>query len=125
MQKEQEIMNELAFNNEMDSPLLQMRYIKSAFSNDEYYKLVHSVLYGRQTNIDTKLLSAIAKICTPQRSYCGVKNIITYNFDDLLERKFDERDIRYNDISCEEDRQVVDKLNIYHVHGYLPNDFKN
>ena len=71
--KEQEIMNELAFNNEMDSPLLQMRYIKSAFSNDEYYKLVHSVLYGRQTNIDTKLLSAIAKICTPQRSYCGVK----------------------------------------------------
>ena len=122
--KEQEIMNELAFNNEMDSPLLQMRYIKSAFSNDEYYKLVHSVLYGRQTNIDTKLLSAIAKICTPQMSYCGVKNIITYNFDDLLERKFDERDIRYNDISCEEDRQVVDKLNIYHVHGYLPNDFK-
>ena len=78
--KEQEIMKGLAFSNEMDSPLLQMRYIKSAFSNDEYYKLVHSVLYESKTNIDTKLLSAIAKICTPQRSYCGVKNIITYNF---------------------------------------------
>lgn len=120
--KEQQMMSELAFDNRMASPLLQMRYIKSAFSNEEYYRLVQSVLYGGKININTRLLGAIAKICIPQRSYCGVKSIITYNFDDLLERKFDERDIRYNDISCEEDRQLVDKLNIYHVHGYLPND---
>lgn len=101
---------------------MQMRYIKAAFPDEEYYQLVHSALYGQEVNTDTKLLNAIAKICTPQRAYCGIKSIITYNFDDLLEQKFEEKDIQYNVIAGEEDRQLFDKLNIYHVHGYLPSD---
>ena len=84
---------------------------------------MHSALYGQSVNIDTKLLNAIAKISTPQRAYCGIKSIITYNFDDLLERKLAQRDIQYNIISDEGERQLVDKLNVYHVHGYLPSDF--
>ncbi len=121
--KQQEMIRELAEYNGMESPLIQMRYIRAAFSNNEYYKLVHSALYGQAINIDTKLLNAIAKISTPQRAYCGIKSIITYNFDDLLERKLAQRDIQYHVISDEMDRQMVDKLNIYHVHGYLPSDF--
>lgn len=120
---QQEMIKELAADNEMESPLMQMRYIKAAFSNDEYYKLVHSALYDHGVNLDTKLLNAIAKISTPQRAYCGIKSIITYNFDDLLERKFAKKDIQYNIISDEGDRQLVDKLNVYHVHGFLPSDF--
>ncbi|MCI8596863.1 MAG: hypothetical protein HFJ10_00230 [Lachnospiraceae bacterium] len=123
--EEQELIKELASDNEMESPLMQMRYIKAAFSNEEYYKLVHSALYSQSINIDTSLLNAIAKISTPQRSYCGIKSIITYNFDDLLERKFAQKDIQYNIISDERERQLVDKLNIYHVHGYLPSDFSD
>ena len=121
--EQQEMINELAADNEMESPLVQMRYIRAAFSNEEYHKLVHSALYGQNVNIDTKLLDAIAKISTPQRAYCGIKSIITYNFDDLLERKFAQKDIQYNIISDEEGRQLVDKLNVYHVHGYLPSNF--
>lgn len=118
--EEQEMIKELAFDNEMESPLLQMRYIKAAFQNEEYYQLVHSALYGQKINIDTKLLNAIAKICTPQRAYCGVKSIITYNFDNLLEMKLAQKDIQHHVIFSEQGRQMVDKLNIYHVHGYLP-----
>lgn len=121
--EQQEMIKELASDNELESPLLQMRYIKAAFSNEEYYQLVHSALYGQEVNLDTNLLNAIAKISTPQRAYCGIKSIITYNFDDLLERKFAEKDIQYNIISDEEERHLVDKLNVYHVHGYLPSDF--
>lgn len=121
--EEKEMIRQLAFDNEMDSPLLQMRYIKSAFQNDEYYQLVHVALYNQDINIDTELLNAITKICTPQRGYCGIKSIITYNFDNLLEMKLAQRDIRYNVISSEEDRQLIEKLNIYHVHGYLPKDY--
>lgn len=120
--EQQKMIKELATDNEMESPLMQMRYIKAAFSNEEYYKLVHSALYSKKIDLDTELLNAIAKISTPQRAYCGVKSIITYNFDDLLERKFTERDIQYNVIADEGERQLVDKLNIYHVHGYLPNN---
>ena len=121
--KQQEMIKELASDNEMESPLMQMRYIRAAFSDEEYYKLVHSALYNDDINLDTSLLNAIAKISTPQRGYSGIKSIITYNFDDLLERKFRLKDIQYNIISGERDRQLVDKLNIYHVHGYLPSDF--
>ncbi len=120
--EEKKMIKELAFNNEMESPLLQMRYIKAAFQNDEYYQLVHSALYGQKKNINinTELLNAIAKICTPQRAYCGVKSIITYNFDNLLEMKLAQKDIQHHVIYSERGRQMVDKLNVYHVHGYLP-----
>lgn len=121
--KQQEMIKELASDNEMESPLMQMRYIRAAFSDEEYYKLVHSALYNDDINLETSLLNAIAKISTPQRGYSGIKSIITYNFDDLLERKFRLKDIQYNIISGEGDRQLVDKLNINHVHGYLPSDF--
>lgn len=41
----------------------------------------------------------------------------------MLERKLTQKDIQYNIISGQGDRQLVDKLNIYHVHGYLPSEF--
>lgn len=121
--EQQQMIKELASDNEMESPLMQMRYIKAAFSNEEYYKLVHSALYDHDINLDTELLNMIVKISTPQRAYCGIKSIITYNFDDLLERKFAQKDIQYNIISDESDRQIFNKLNVYHVHGYLPSDY--
>ncbi len=120
--RQKEMINELAANNEMESPLMQMRYIKAAFSDEEYYELVRSALYGQEINLNTDLLNAIAKICTPQRTYCGIKSVVTYNFDDLLEMKLSEKEIKYHVISDERERQSVDKLNVYHVHGYLPSD---
>lgn len=120
--RQKEMINELAANNEMESPLMQMRYIKAAFSDEEYYELVRSALYGQEINLNTDLLNAIAKICTPQRTYCGIKSVVTYNFDDLLEMKLTEKEIKYHVISDERERQSVDKLNVYHVHGYLPSD---
>lgn len=121
--KEKEMIKELASDNEIESPLMQMRYIKGAFSDEKYYELVHTALYAKKVNLNTKLLNAIAKISKPQRTYCGIKSIITYNFDDLLERKFEQEEIQYNIISEEEGRQLVEKLNVYHVHGYLPSNF--
>lgn len=88
---EQKTLNKLAYNNKEDSPLTQMRYIKSAFSDEEYYKIVHTVLYSNHLNTNTTLLDAIARISTPHRSYNGIKSIVTYNFDDLLERKFEKK----------------------------------
>lgn len=120
--EEQETVRELAWNNKMSSPLMQMRYIKAAFQDKEYYQLVHAALYEQGVNIDTELLNSIAKISTPQRLHCGIKSIISYNFDDLLERKLEQKDIRYHVISCDDDRQMADRLNIYHVHGYLPSE---
>ncbi len=122
--EEQKMISGLATDNEINSPLLQMRYIKSAFSASEYYEFVYSVLYKEKLNIEGELLNSIAKICTPQRSYCGIKCVVTYNFDDLLEKKLKQKDISFNVISCEEDKQLVERLNVYHVHGFLPSNKK-
>lgn len=117
------MMQELALDNEIESPLMQMRYIRSGFSNEEYYKMVHAALYDHNINLDTELLNAITKIGMAQRGGSGIKSIVTYNFDDLLEQKFEQSGIPAHIIYNESGRQKVNKLNVYHVHGYLPSDY--
>lgn len=114
-----EIIN-LAYRNQEDSPITQMRYIRGAFDTAEYNQLVHSVLYNKVPRTNTKLLNALAKICTPRRNHIGVQGVVTYNFDDLLERKLKQQKVATNTISTEQDTTILDKLSIFHVHGYMP-----
>lgn len=123
--EEKRLLETLAYQNKEDSPLTQVRYIKCAFSDEEYYQVLHSVLYENDLNPDTEMLKAIAKISSPSRARKGVRGIVTYNFDDLLERKLVERDIEFTTIYCENNRPSTDNLNIYHVHGYLPGDLNS
>ena len=66
-----------------------------------------------------KTLQAVAEFCAPKdTSAAGVKSVVTYNYDDLLERALKGR---------REAQPVFDhtpaspgKLPIYHVHGYIP-----
>lgn len=119
-EKSIEALSALAHSNTEDSPITQIRYIKSAFDLEEYYELVHKALYSNKISFETNLLNALSTICKPQRAYNGIKNIITYNFDDLIEQNFTEREIEFNSIYRDIDLPSLDKLNIYHVHGYLP-----
>ena len=106
-----EALNELAYSNKEDSPITQMRYIRSAFTNEEYYKLVHNVLYAGKINSKTKLLNIIARVCKPQRAYNGIKSIVTYNFDDLIEQNFSHKEIDFNSVYRDMDMPSLDKLN--------------
>lgn len=117
---ELERLNQIAYQNREDSLLTQVRYIHTAFDTEEYYDLVRKVLYEKENNLDTGLLNAISSISKPERDHVGVKAVITYNFDDLLERKLKSKEIRYHVIYREKDVPSTNALNIYHVHGYLP-----
>ena len=119
-EKEVGLLNNLALRHREESPLSQMRYIRSAFSDNEYYELVHKVMYSHDLSKENKILDAIAKISAPQYSGYGVKGIVTYNFDDLLELRLAEKELEYNTIFREDDRVSTTRLNIYHVHGFLP-----
>lgn len=113
----------LAYQNQESSPLAQMRYIRGAFDENEYNKLLHSILYPKGISPKTDLLKAIAEICIPKRNHIGVKGIITYNFDDLLERCLKRYKIATNIIDNDLGSTSPDKLSIFHVHGYMP--YKN
>lgn len=111
---------DLAHKNQENSPITQVRYIKCAFSPEEYNELVHEVLYSNKPQSNTELLNSIAAICTPRRHHMGVQGIITYNFDDLLERCLARNKVQTNVLACENDKSTPDKLSIFHVHGFMP-----
>ena len=114
------ILNKLAYSNKEDSPLTQVRYIRTAFEQPDYYRLVHRVLYENKLTLNTDLLNSIIDLCTPRRNHVGVRSVVTYNFDNLLERKLKSKAIDYNVVYRESDISSYDCLNVYHVHGYLP-----
>lgn len=100
--------------------IIQLRQIRSQFKTNEYFNIVKKALYKNNPKPDTEILKSIAYMCKPRRDGVGVKSIITYNFDDLVELALLNLKIENNSISCEKDETDISKLNIYHVHGYLP-----
>ncbi len=110
----------LASSNQEGSSITQMRYIRSAFDNDEYNSFVHDALYSNKVKLKSKLLQSLSSLCTPTRTSIGVKGIVTYNFDDVMERRLKRDKIEYNTIYNEQGASSPEKLSIFHVHGYLP-----
>lgn len=115
-------LNDLVNANREDTPLTQVRYIRSAFEDEEYHEIVRTILYQEEISTNTDLLNALSKMVKPERTHIGVKSIVTYNFDDLLERKLLSKNINFNVVCHETDMPNTNSLNIYHVHGFLPHD---
>lgn len=119
---ELEKIGQIADINKENSPLTQMRYIRAAFEEEDYYNLVHEVLYEQKPHFDTALINSLVMISTPRRNHIGVKSIVTYNFDNLVEKGLDKNSVEYRTIYRDDDIADNRKLSIYHVHGYLPED---
>ena len=103
------------------SLLLQSALIKSVLG-DSFEESLAQLLYKNinSNNENSKLLNSISQLCLARRNVAGIKAIVTYNFDDLLENNFNNHGIRYNSLYSELDYSTSDKLGIYHVHGFLP-----
>ncbi len=66
-----------------------------------------------------KTLKSIVELCAPQ-SAGGVKSVVTYNYDSLLETALN--DIPHKPIWTADGRPSNSQLPVYHVHGYVPFD---
>lgn len=106
-----------------NSPLLQTRYIRTGLK-DNFTETLQSVLYKECKNA-SKILEAITKLCQPLRNRNGIKAIINFNFDDLIEYNLTKAEIKHKSIYRESDIQSNEALSIYHVHGYLPRSSSN
>ena len=118
-------LSELALKNQQGSPITEMRYIKAALESDtenadNVNEIIHHVLYPQKVHSDTELIHSIINLSTPKRNHIGVKQIITYNFDDLIENQLESHNIDFNVIYKDTDLSNGQSLNIYHVHGFLP-----
>lgn len=104
------------------TPLVTASYIRKALDAD-FLEEIRKALYKDVKKVtEQKQLEAIAKASRPLIGKLGVKSIITYNFDDLLEQHLEKNNIDYKSIFREGDFEIPTKRPIYHVHGFVPNN---
>jgi hypothetical protein len=68
------------------SPLLEARYIRNGLGKSFTETISHALYENTRASATSPLLSAIARLCIPKRSGPGVRAVVDYNFDDLIER---------------------------------------
>lgn len=116
---------------ENSSSLVAARYLrhglKGKFASDVTAILYQSVDRHEQERAAKGMaraptLSALARLCFPHRNGSGIRAVITYNFDDLLEKHLDTIAVPHRSIFSEGNLATPDELPVYHVHGFLPQD---
>lgn len=103
-----------------NSPLIQTRFLKISFE-ENFNESVREILY--KSVVETSgLLEEIGQLCIPNRGKLGIRAIINYNFDDLIERNLKRLRVKHQSIYAEPMHPDSDALGVYHVHGFLPQD---
>ncbi len=106
------------------SPLLEARYIRAGLG-DTFADSVAQSLYkdiSLQGHGTSELFKSISKLCIPRRSGIGIRSVVTYNFDDLLEKHLEDYGVLFRSIFRDVDIASQDELGVYHVHGFLPRE---
>ena len=95
-------------------------YESQTFSN-EYFKYLKKVLYmsyDQQNDTNTALMKSIRNCITKYK----VKELITYNFDSVLEQSL-KNDYTSTKNEIQSSTTFINDTLIYHVHGYIPFDY--
>ena len=113
---------ELLNSNNNSTPLISARYLKAGLG-ESFISEVKKALYENIKPMEQhRILSTIAKCSHSARGRLGLKSIITYNFDDLLEKLLEKEIIKARSIYREGDIPLDNELPIYHVHGFIPQE---
>jgi hypothetical protein len=86
---------------------------------DDFEKEMRLSLYSSASS-GSNLITSIANLARPQRESKPLDCIITFNFDDMIEKALDEASIPNKPIFSESINHDLYQIPIYHVHGYLP-----
>lgn len=102
------------------SPLIVARLLQNALE-DDFADSVRDALYRKATSTSSSLLlQEIGALCMPPRGRLGIVGVVNYNFDDLLEKELERRNVDFYTVMSEGAKISRSSLPIYHVHGYLP-----
>ncbi|WP_224372911.1 SIR2 family protein [Hyalangium versicolor] len=101
------------------SPLLAARYIRSGLG-EWFVTALERALYSNLKSEAPPQLAALARLCVPRKNGSGVQAVVTYNFDDLVEKQLREKAVEHQPVYLAGTRVPADCLAIYHVHGFLP-----
>lgn len=99
-----------------NSPLIMAQYMSTNLPDNELPKIVRKEIYRKAPN-NFALLDVLVELVKAKRC----ESVVTYNYDDLFERRAESQGIRCRSIS-DDNRVEGDELPVYHVHGVLPQD---
>lgn len=117
--------------NTIDEPsaLMAARYLRKGLTKEsepaDFAKTITDNLYrlrDTKKKLNSDLITAITNLCIPRRTGAKVRTIITYNFDDLIERQLASKSIQHYSIYTDNEGFDPDELPVYHVHGFLPEE---
>nr|WP_244965126.1 SIR2 family protein [Planococcus koreensis] len=116
--------------------LLAANYLESGISNPEaelgepnyrkeFNQRLRGVLYEKYeepSNSDSQLKEIAEKIVSSKKNR-GITKVITYNYDDLLQREIKKANPDFEiETVFRGDVAQSNRFPIYHVHGFLPED---
>ena len=109
------------------SPLIAARYVRQNLREKGlemgFEDAVRDTIYSRLDMEDVSdTIKEIRQLCAAPGRSPNLDSVITYNYDDLIERTLGKSDvdIRYKTIYGDGMQASPFELPIYHVHGFLP-----
>lgn len=117
---------DMLMNANDSSAIAMAQYLKTGLScedrkDTEFIQTVKEALYAHTEYRPSKLVEEIVDLCLLNDGKRRVKSVITYNFDNLMEKELEAKNVRCKAIYDESGYYDVDEFPVYHVHGYLPN----
>lgn len=109
------------------NPLITARYLKLNFNDTQksFECAIRDALYEKITQTPlNNTYAAITKLCISPGRKPKLDAVITYNYDDILEKNIDRYglDVKYRSIYSLGINPEKHELPIYHVHGFLPRE---
>lgn len=115
------------------NPLIAGRYLQTYYGEkykkdkNRFEREVQKALYDTyDENAHSLVIDEIIKLCLAPGNSPNIDSIITYNYDDIIERKLLEKniDMPFESVYGQSIDTTKTNLKIFHVHGYLPKDGK-
>ena len=98
--------------------LIKARFLKRICDERDvsFVDLVREALYSVVPR-ESKLVNAIVDCVASGK----LESIITYNYDDILERELAKREIPYTSVDGQ-NRAIPNQFPLFHVHGFIPSE---
>ncbi|MBK7537435.1 MAG: SIR2 family protein [Myxococcales bacterium] len=103
-----------------DGPLISARLAASGINDDSsrFKGLLRTEIYSQLTATRSDLVRELARLAQACEGHSGVRGLVTYNYDTLIEDEFDELGRHYTRLD-RTDRGVGHGIQVRHVHGFL------
>ena len=109
------------------NPLIAARYLQQEFEVKQKLSPVACLTLVRNSLYQNRIKSAVPALVREITNFCvaagkrpNLDCIITYNYDDVIEKALSEPAVPYRSIHAPGMNAAQDELAIYHVHGFLP-----